>query len=133
MGQNEELDEFIGLAHHLVIDLGAYNVIAPKAAEALMAIRRRTDLKLQHSGDTPSPTPGQYAERASLALTQPQPSLPELLGPECMADSLWASTAMHSFSKRFPGIEILCTPPDPELPLNNFFDSCLHHSNESQT
>ena len=125
--QNEELEEWIGLAVHLVRELGTYNVIAPKGVVALTAIRKRTHLATQssRSGDSSSPTSAQYNERATQVLAQPQPSLSELLSHKSAADPLWTDTEARWFVGGFPSIETLCAPVDPGQMLNEFFDKCL--------
>jgi hypothetical protein len=125
--QNEELDEWIGLAEHLTKDLGTYNAIAPTGVEALATIRRRTRLALElsRSADDPAPTSAQYMERATQVLAQPQPSISELLGQKNAADSLWANTEAGCFTGCFPGIEALCAPVDLGRTLDEFFDKSL--------
>jgi hypothetical protein len=125
--QNEELDEWIGLAVNLVKELGSYNVIAPKGVEALTAIRKCTRLASpsSRSGNNSTPTVAQYNERATQVLAQPQPSLSELLGQKSAANSLWTDTKATWFARGFPSIETLCTPVDPMQALNEFFDKCL--------
>jgi hypothetical protein len=122
--QNEELDEWIGLAEHLVKDLGTYNNIATQGVKALAVIRKRTRFALSRSADDPVPTSAQYVERATQVLAQPQPSLSELLGQKS-ADPIWTSTEAGCFSGWFPGMEVLCAPVDPGPTLNEFFDRCL--------
>jgi hypothetical protein len=125
--QNEELDEWIGLAVNLVKELDPYNVIAPKGVEALTAIRNRTRLASlsSRSGDDSTPTVAQYNERATQVLAQPQPSLSELLSQKSAANLLWIDTKATWFSGGFPNIETLCTPVDHVEALNKFFDKCL--------
>ncbi|KIM90631.1 hypothetical protein PILCRDRAFT_916 [Piloderma croceum F 1598] len=125
--QNEELDEWIGLAVNLVKELGPYNNIAPKGVEALTAIRKRTRLASpsSRSGDNSTPTVAQYNERATQVLAQPQPSLSELLGQKSAANPLWTDTKATWFAGGIPSIETLCTPVDPVQALNKFLNKCL--------
>jgi hypothetical protein len=125
--QNEELDEWVGLAEHLVRDLGRYNVIAHSGAKSLAVVRRRIHFALRpsHTLSDPIPTSAQYGQLVTDVLAQPQPSLSDLLGQKYVADSLWTNTEAEWYVSGFPGIEALCTQVDPEPSLHNFFDNYL--------
>jgi hypothetical protein len=120
--QNEELDEWIGLAEHLVKDLSTYNIVATKGVEAFAAIRRRTRLTLSRSTD-PALIAVQYNDRATQILVQPQPSLSDFeLGAKSVDDSVWIETEVEYISDCFPSIESVCVLEDPGTTLGEFFD-----------
>ena len=120
--QNEELDEWISLAEHLVKDLNKYNIVATKCVEAFAAIRRRTRLTLSRSADDPTLIAVQYNERATQVLVQPQPSLSDFeLFTKSADNSVRTETEAEYFSDCFPSIESMCVL-DPGTTLDEFFD-----------
>ncbi|KAA1466296.1 hypothetical protein DENSPDRAFT_831104 [Dentipellis sp. KUC8613] len=135
---NEELEEWITLARSLLEDLGTYNVLAPNALQHIDVIQKRTAFVLSVTAGSRTPaTPCcssvnpfltdptlQRIERATRVLSQPQPSLTDLLGHELANDAFWATLRPGVFAGHFPGIESLSGPINPQN-LEHFLDSCL--------
>ncbi|KAI0053037.1 hypothetical protein FA95DRAFT_1601390 [Auriscalpium vulgare] len=139
--ENEELEEWIALAQGVLQSWKPYNALACKALQHLEVVRRRTRFVLGVTGHCPQrinedgehtcdegPPLGMEAsrrlERATRILSQPQPSLVDLLGHERLADPLWASGRCGVFAGHFPGIESLSGPVN-SADLEQFLDSCL--------
>ncbi|KAI0068879.1 hypothetical protein BV25DRAFT_1986436 [Artomyces pyxidatus] len=138
--ENEELEEWISLAQGVLISMKPQNALAGKALQHLDVVRKRTQFVLGVTGHChveydeageqipckgPMPMePQRRIERATRILSQPQPSLVDLLGHEVVADPLWSVQRAGVFAGHFPGIESLSGPVS-SADLENFLDSCL--------
>ncbi|TFY81811.1 hypothetical protein EWM64_g2203 [Hericium alpestre] len=135
--QNEELEEWIELAQSLLKDLGTYSTLSSNALEHIEVIRKRTAYVLSVTG--PPTEPANYCtaanpfvtdpalqriERATRVLSQPQPSMADLMGHELASDPFWSTLRPGVFAGHFPGIESLSGPINPQN-LEHFLDSCL--------
>jgi hypothetical protein len=137
--ENEELEEWIAMAQGMLLVLKPHNALAQKALDHLHVIRKRTlfvlgltlgrcaagDPVLHATCGIASPMSlVQRIDRATQTLSQPQPSLTDLLGREEAADPFWSTLHPGVFAGHFPGIESLIGPVNPQN-LEEFLDSCL--------
>jgi len=137
--ENEELEEWIAMAQGILEALKPHNALAPKALNHLQVIRQRTLFVLgvitgrcvtsnpiAHAthGVAPSMCLPQRIDRTTRTLSQPQPSLVELLGREEAMDPFWSTMNPGIFAGHFPGVESLVGPVSSQN-LEQFLDSCL--------
>jgi len=142
--ENEELEEWIGMAQGILVVLKPHNVLAQKALDHLQVIRKRTvfvlgvitgrcvrsDPVVHGTADVapsmlaPSMSLPQRLDRMTRTLSQSLPSLVDLLGPEEAMDPFWSTLHPGVFAGHFPGIESLVGPVNPQN-LEQFLDSCL--------
>jgi hypothetical protein len=137
--ENEELEEWIAMAQGVLLVVKPHNVLAQKALDYIQVIRKRTLFVLglilgrcasgdpilhQTLGVASAMRLPQRIDRATRTLSQPQPSLTDLLGREEATDPFWSTLHASVFSGNFPGIESLISPVSPEN-LEQFLDSCI--------
>jgi len=137
--ENEELEEWIAMAQGILLVVKPHNVLAQKALDYIQVIRKRTLFVLglilgrcasgdpilhQTLGVASAMRLPQRIDRATRTLSQPQPSLTDLLGREEATDPFWSTLQASVFAGNFPGIESLIGPVSPEN-LEQFLDSCI--------
>lgn len=132
--ENEELDEWICLSEELLKALQGQNVLAKNALQHIEVIKKRTELVLCLTGHSWKPDgygpdkpqksclrpsfamdPLQRIERATRVLSQPQPTMADLLGHELAADPVWTTLRPGVYAGHFPGIESLSGKSNPPV------------------
>lgn len=116
--RNGEIDEWISVAQSLLRDMASSSALAPKASQCLEIIQKLTR---EASFDPPPSTIGQYLERASQTMAQPQPSLVDLFDAQTMAEPLWGSELAAGYFMPFPSMELCCENVD-QAPLQRFIN-----------
>ncbi|KAF8897269.1 fungal-specific transcription factor domain-containing protein [Infundibulicybe gibba] len=123
--QNDELFEWILIAHYLLKDLTICSPLATSAIRILENIQRHPQItNISASNVTPTAIiPDRYLERATFTLAQSQPSIVDLLGDQAYVDPLWDNEQLAVFTRRYPSAEVLCSGADPQAVLL-FLDGC---------